>query len=398
MYKGNRIGLSAGLLLAVFTVTLSLLGSCKSNKSTAVDEEESLPPDIVELREDQAKLANIEFGRVEMHHISQTISLNGKVTVAPGDLATVCMPMGGFIKYTRMMPGDAVSRGQVLAVIDNPDFVDIQQNYLEAKNKLSFAEADFKRHSELYKDDVYSEKSVQEVTVNYNNLKALVRSLGQKLILIGIDPEKLTADNISSSVDVKSPINGYITSVKVNTGKFINPADVMFEVVNREKLLLELTLFEKDADRVMPGQDVVFYINNEKEEHRAKVIRTGKSMGEDNTFVIYAAVESKCKNVLPGMYVNASVVESDNLVTAIPSEAVVSFDDKNYIFIYERDKTESGMPFTEYKMVEVKKGVSSSGYTEIKLPEGFDISGERVVLRGAYNLLSAMKNAGEMAC
>jgi len=92
------------------------------------------------------------------------------------------------------------------------------------------------------------------------------------------------------------------------------------------------------------------------------------------------------------------VVESDNMVTALPSEAVVSFDDKNYIFIYERDKTESGMAFTEYKLIEVTKGASSSGYTEVKLPEGFDISGTRVVFRGAYNLLSAMKNAGEMAC
>jgi cobalt-zinc-cadmium efflux system membrane fusion protein len=127
-------------------------------------------------------------------------------------------------------------------------------------------------------------------------------------------------------------------------------------------------------------------------------MRTGKSMGEDNTFLIYADVENTCENVLPGMYVKASVIESDSLVTALPSDAIVSFDDKNYIFVYERDKTESGMAFTEYKMVEVGKGVTSSGYTEVRLPGGFDLSGTRVVIRGAYNLLSAMKNAGEMAC
>ena len=398
MYNSKRFWLPAAIWPVVFTVMLLVPGACKNSSASVTEEEENLPPDIVELRDDQARLANIEFGKVEMHHISETIPLNGKVTVAPGDLATICIPMGGFIKHTVMMPGDKVGKGQVLAVVDNPDFIDIQQNYLEARNKLSFAEADFKRHSELYKDDVYSEQNIQEVTVNYNNLKALVRSYEQKLLLIGIDPSKLTADNISSSVNVTSPIDGYITSVKINTGKYINPADVMFEVVNRKKLLLELTLFEKDADKIRPGQDVVFHINNESEEHHARVSRTGKSIGEDNTFTIYADVESMCENVLPGMYVNASVIKSDNLVTSLPSEAIVSFDDKNYIFVYERDKTESGMAFTEYRMVEVGKGVTSSGYTEVKLPEGFDLSVTRVVFRGAYNLLSAMKNAGEMAC
>jgi membrane fusion protein, heavy metal efflux system len=112
----------------------------------------------------------------------------------------------------------------------------------------------------------------------------------------------------------------------------------------------------------------------------------------------YASVTTNCKNLLPGMYVNALISESDRQVTALPSDAVVSFDDKDYIFTYQKDKTEAGQPFTEYKMVEVTRGVAGSGYTEVKLPDGFDISKVKVVIKGAYNLLSAKKNAGEMAC
>ena len=98
------------------------------------------------------------------------------------------------------------------------------------------------------------------------------------------------------------------------------------------------------------------------------------------------------------MYVNAVIETSGEEVTAVPSEAVVSFDDKNYIFIYEKDKEENGMPFCEYKMVEVEKGISDQGYTRVVFPDGFDITTAKVVVKGAYKLLSAKKNAGEMAC
>src|SRR5512133_881079 len=175
-----------GLLIA--------LNSCFNGEGKPVADpaaEEVLPEDIVELREDQIKLAGIQTGSVEMRSVSNTLKVNGIVTVAPQNQATVSMPLGGFIRRTSLLPGQAVTRGQVLAVIENQDFVDIQQNYLEAKNKLVYAEAEYNRHTDLFKEDVYSEKNVQQVTVDYKNLKGLVRSLEQKLLLIGIDPGQL---------------------------------------------------------------------------------------------------------------------------------------------------------------------------------------------------------------
>jgi cobalt-zinc-cadmium efflux system membrane fusion protein len=261
-----------------------------------------------------------------------------------------------------------------------------------------FAEAEYKRHTDLYKDDVYSEQNVQQVTVEYRNLKGLVKSLEQKLVLIGIDPDELSEDNISSTVNLISPIKGFLKAVNVNIGKYVSPTDVLFEIVNSDKLFLELTLFEKDADKVATGQKVKFYINNETEEHEAVITQTGKSVSNDKTFRVYATVTSSCISLMPGMYVNAYIEESDRKVTALPSGAIVSFDDKDYIFAFEREKEELGKPFTEYRIIEVRKGISASGYTEIKLPEGFNINTARIVIKGAYNLLSAKKNAGEMAC
>jgi cobalt-zinc-cadmium efflux system membrane fusion protein len=384
---------------AVFLGFLFVFASCSKNKPVAATNTgEVLPEGIVELREDQIKLANIELGAVEMESLSAILKVNGIISVAPQNFATVCMPLGGFIKTTTLLPGNSVTKGQVLAVIDNQEFVDVQQSYLEAKNKLAFAEADFKRHSDLYKNDVYSEQNVQQVTVEYKNLKALVKSLEQKLILIGINPEQLSEDNISSTVNLLSPITGFLKAVNINIGKYVSPTEVLFEIVNNDKLFLELTMFEKDADKVVRGQNVRFYINNETETHEAVITQTGKSVGQDRTFMVYANVSSVCKNLLPGMYVNAFISESDVKVTALPSDAVVSFDDKDYIFTFEKNKEEAGKAFTEYRLVQVKKGVSGSGFTEIKLPDGFNAVTTKIVTKGAYSLLSAMKNAGEMAC
>jgi membrane fusion protein, heavy metal efflux system len=377
-----------------------LSASCSTGENSVKNKQEPeiLPDDVVELREDQVKMAGVQTGSVELRSVSSTFKANGVISVAPQNLATVCMPLGGFIKSTTLLPGNAVSKGQTLAVIENQEFVDIQQNYLEAKNRLVFAEAEYNRHTELFKDDVYSEKNVQQVTVEYKNLKGLVRSLEQKLMLIGIDPSHLTEDNISNTINLVSPIRGYLKTVNVNIGKYVSPTDILFEVVNNDKLFLELTLFEKDAEKVAQGQKIVFYINNETEEHEAVVSQTGKSISDDKTYRVYATIVSSCKNLLPGMYVNAVIKEAEVKVASLPSEAVVSFNDRNYIFVFDRNKEEEGKPFTEYRIVEVKSGIISSGFTQVILPEGFDINTEKVVIKGAYNLLAAKKNAGEMAC
>ncbi|MCK9399573.1 MAG: efflux RND transporter periplasmic adaptor subunit [Bacteroidales bacterium] len=388
--------ISTTIISTFFIVLVSCNGG--ENNGAENKEVEILPDDIVELRDDQIKFANIETGSIEMRSLSGELKVSGVVTVAPQNLATVCMPLGGFVKSISLMPGNAVSKGQTLAILENLEFVDIQQNYLEAKNKLEYAEAEYIRHTELYKEDVYSQKNLQQVTVDYKSLKALVKALEQKLALIGINPSNLQEDDISRSVAVVSPISGYVNTVNVNIGKFVAPSDVLFEIINSDKLFLELTLFEKDADKVSEGQKIRFFINNETEQHEAVIYQTGKSISNDKTYKVYASVTGICKNIFPGMYVNAIIEASSNEVTTLPSEAIVNFDDKDYIFIFDKNKEENEKQFTEYRMIEVHKGVTDGGYTEVVLPDGFDIKTSKVVIKGAYNLLSAKKNAGEMSC
>jgi RND family efflux transporter MFP subunit len=384
----------------IILAALLAFSSCKGDKKQAVEakETEVIPENIVELSGDQVKLANIETGAIELRSLSGTLKVSGVVAAAPQNMAMVSMPMGGFVKNTSLMPGNSVTKGQTLAVIENSEFIDIQQNYLEAKSKLEYAEADYNRQNELYKNDVSSKKNMQLVASEYKSLKVQVKSLEQKLSILGINPLKLNENNISKSINLVSPISGYVKTVNVSIGKSVSASDVLFEIVNTSKLLLQLTLFEKDAEKVSAGQKIRFFINNETEQHTALIYQTAKTVDADKTYKVYASVQGACKNVLPGMYVNAVIEATSNKVTSVPSEAIVSFEDKDYIFVFERNKKESGKPFTEYRMIQVKKGVADEGYTEITLPDNYDFKDAKVVVKGAYNLLSAKKNAGEMAC
>jgi len=396
--KGVWEGKRNNFLYTLILVLSLFLTGCKSKVGTS-DASEELPPNTVEMNDDQYKVAGIELGQVQYREMGNTLKVNGIISVPPQDFVSVSVNMGGFVKSTDLIQGSQVAKGQVLAIIENPEFIELQQNYLEARNNLEYSEADYNRQKDLNAENISSTKSYQLALSEYKNLKTKIYALEQKLALIGIDAKQLTEDKISRSVSVVSPISGFVKTVNVNIGKYVNPTDVMFEIVNNQKLTLELSLYEKDVERVSAGQKIRFSLPNRPgNEQTALIYQVGKTIGEDKTVKVYASVSNENKNLLPGMYVNAMIESGKDSTTVLPDEAVLSFDDKNYIFVYKDKRQEKNKDITDFLMIEVKKGISNSGYSEVILPKDFDISKMKVVLKGAYNLLSALKNAGDMAC
>ncbi|MDP4209519.1 MAG: efflux RND transporter periplasmic adaptor subunit [Bacteroidota bacterium] len=387
-------------IISILIIT-TFLFSCKTGKKEETHEgHEVLSEDIVELNADQIKMAGIEYGQVEQKTLSNTLNVNGIVTVSPQNLASVCAPLGGIVKSTSLTTGASVKKGQALAILENPEFIELQRNYLESRSKLEYAESEYKRHSDLYKSDVYSKQNVQQVTADYQSLKVQVSALAQKLALIGIDAAHLKESTISRSVAIASPINGFIKTMNVNIGKSVSPSDVMFEIVNTASLTLELTLFEKDINKIAVGQKLRFSVSNgSPQEQNAVVTQTGKAIASDKTVKVYAsAANAGNEKVLPGMYVNARIETSNNPVTALPTEAIVRFDEKDFIFVFDKTKKEGAKIIGEFRMVQVKRGVTNGNYTEVLFPENFNLKTDKIVTKGSYNLLSAKKNAGDMAC
>jgi cobalt-zinc-cadmium efflux system membrane fusion protein len=344
-------------------------------------------------------MADVKMGAIEYRSLSNLIKINGLISAPPQNVASVSTPMGGFVKSTSLMQGSQIKQDQVLAMVENPEFIDLQQNYLESKNQLEFVEADFNRQKDLYKDNISSAKTFQQITSEYKVLKGKMNALGQKLALIGINPATLTENNIQRAIAVKSPISGFVKQVNVNIGKYVSPTDVLFEIVNTSKLTVELTVFEKDIHEISIGQHLRFGLSDEgRDQYIAVIYQVGKVLQSDKTIKVYATITNPTARLIPGIYITASVETHNNSMTALPSDAIVQFDEKDYIFIFDRVKKENGKDITEYKMVQVKRGASDNGYTGVILPESFDIKKAKIVIKGAYNLMAAKKNAGDMAC
>ncbi len=385
------------IVLALFGFIFAL--GCGSNNQKTEEEHEVLPENTCEMNDDQYKLAGIELGSLEQKNIGSILKLSGIINVPPQNLVTISATMGGYIKSTSLLQGSPVKKGQVLAVIENPEFIELQQNYLEYKSQFEYSQTEYLRQKELYEGNAGSAKTYQLALSEYKTLKAKVNAYEQKLALIGIIAGQLKEENIVSVVNLTSPINGYVKTVNVNTGKYVTATDVVFEIINNDKLTLELTMFEKDLEKVQEGQQIIFTTTNNSDiSYKATVYRVGKAINEDKTVKVYATVEGDSKNLISGMYVSAKVETGEALVDALPSDAIVSFDDKDYIFISKGKRKEDDKTVNDFLMVEITKGNTSGGFTQVTLPSKYTNVNKTIVIKGAYPLLAALKNAGEMSC
>lgn len=388
----------------IICTLMALFSSCK-DKTTATEvahdhNEEEM---IVELSEAQYKTAAIALDKVAMKNLSASIQVSGMLDIPPQNLVSVSALMGGFIKSTDLLQGMKVHKGQVIASIQNPDFIQIQQDFLDNQSKLKFAEQEYKRQEELAKENVAAQKTMQQSLAEYQSLKATHSGLLEKLSILGITPASLEQGNIRSTVNIVAPISGYVTTVNVNIGKFVNPQDVICEIVDPEHMHVELTVFEKDLSKIKIGQKIRFVLINESDKERtAKVYLINHKISEDRTVRIHAHMDKEDASLIPFMYLKAYIETGAQALTALPDEAIVSSGGKYYIFKDAKghaEPTGGDLKHHEeaysFQAIEVGKGISQNGYTEVSLPEGFDLQNTEIVTKGAYALLSKMNNSEE---
>ncbi|MCK9616864.1 MAG: efflux RND transporter periplasmic adaptor subunit [Lentimicrobiaceae bacterium] len=386
------------LIIAAFILSFS---SCKNSteKEEKHAEHEELPANIVEMNEEQYATAGIQLGLAEERSLSNLLKVNGNINVTPQSLATVSAPLGGFIKNTNLIQGSLVTKGQTLALIENIEFVNLQQSYLETKAKFSYITYEYERQKDLYKENVSSAKNFQQTESEYKTIKTQLNAYQQKLSMLGIDASKLREDNIKNAISICSPINGYIKNVNVNIGKFVNPSDILFEIVNTQNLTLELIVFEKDVQKISNGQKLSFFTPGKPDiRHEAIIYQVGKALDDDKTVTVYASINQPSKDLIAGMYVNAEIEVKNNQALALPSETIVQFDEKFYVFAFKGKRIENGKQINDFEVIEVKKGMENNGFTEVILPQGFDYKNRKIAIKGAYSLLSKLKNSGEMSC
>jgi membrane fusion protein, heavy metal efflux system len=370
-----------------FTLIILFFVACSSKETKEVKPDAvGAPGNIVHLSDAQAKSAQISTLLLEKSQLSSVLKLNGKIDVPPQNMVSISMPLGGYLKSTKLLPGMHLLKGEIIAVMEDRQYIALQQEYLNAQSKLVYDEQDYKRQLELNQSKASSDKVLQQAEMQLKTQKINLAALAEQLKLININPQTLNENNLSKSVNIYSPINGFVSAVKVNVGKYLNPSDVMFELVNPEDIHLNLNVFEKDLNKLAIGQKLMAYTNNEPDKkHPCEIILISKDVTAGGTAEVHCHFEDYDKTLLPGMYMNAAIEISNHEAFTIPEEAVINFEGKDYVFV--------SLSKNKFEMKEVKTGVKENGRLEII--NASDFQGKSVVVKGAYTLLMSLKNSEE---
>lgn len=387
-------------LLILSALLMVACGNTDSEKKEASDESSMKKEQPVAngakqitFTKDQYNLAGIETGTIEMRNLSNIIKLNGTIDVEPESMASVSAPLGGYLKTAGRLPGEEIKKGQVLATIENPEFIQIQQGYLESLSKLQFLEEEFNRQKKLREEDINSAKTFQQVSSDYKITQGRVKAYEQQLALAGISRSSVQNGNITRTANLYAPISGFIKESNVNIGDYVSPQDVLFEVVNLNDVHLALNAFERDLEKLEIGQTVKFSLSDDNKFNRtAEVFLIGKATGMDRMTPVHCHINKENeKGLLPGMYVKAWVESGTNKQNAIPSEAIVQYQGNDFV-ILQTEETEAGYTF---KLEQVKKGIEQEGYTAITFAEAANVQNFKPVTKNAYSILSALRNSEE---
>ena len=371
--------------LLTIVVCLSLL-SCSDTKQA--ETETANNETTIGLTDAQVKNAGITVASIEKQAIARLLKVNGVIDVPPQNMVSISVPLGGYLKYTKLLPGMHINKGESIAVMEDPQYISLQQEYLTAKAKLSYLQNEYNRQETLNKSAAASDKVFQEATMNYASQKVLVKSLSEKLLLIGISPNELNENTISRSIAIHSPIDGYVSKVNVNIGKYASPTDVLFELVNPQDIHLALDIFEKDIDNLQIGQKLLAYTNSQPDKkYPCEIILIGKDISETRSVEVHCHFDAYDKSLIPGMYMNAEIEVSSQNDFVIADESIVTFEGKHYVF-YEKSKN-------NFEMVDVEIGNSENGNTQITFKNNFTPEEKKFVIKGAYSILMKSKNTEE---
>lgn len=429
--KINVTGIISATTIVIF-ISIFAIASCNSsgkqeveisdntatNKKQITDKSEEEHSEGIELTAEQMKAVGIEIGKVELKNLSSVIKASGQLEVPPQNKADVTSIIGGVIKRIFVLEGNYVKKGQTVAMIENPEFIKLQQEYLSIKKGHTYTMQEFERQKELKENNAGTGKIYQQAESNLMAERARLTGLEAQMKQFGISPAAIANGNIVTQLPVRAPIGGVVGHININVGAYVDVTKSLMDIIDNSNIHCDLLVFEKDLFKVKVGQEVNFILTNQDNRQiTGRVYGINQSFESENKAVIvHAVIKDGAKyKLIPGMYVSALIKVGNQNVTAVPVDAVVKSEGKEYIFIVDEEhqepvrdkdqekKEEEGDKKEEsksdenklaFKMVEVITGVSELGYIQItfadKAPEN-----ARVVTKGAFYILSKTKGGEE---
>jgi len=342
----------------------------------------------VQLTKEQVALAQLAMAPIQQGKMKGMVHLNGVVDVPPTGIASVSIPMGGYVQDINLIPGTYVKKGQVLATVKDPAYVQLQENYLAAKARLIYLQEDLDRQKTLLTQEAVSKKSFQQIQSDYNANAIQIKALSEQLKLINIQPDNLTTEKMNSLVQLVAPISGYVTKVNINRGKYVTPSDVLLEIMDPNDIHAAITIYESAIAGFKVGMKGIVSLTQDPSKKYAVTIKAvSQNINEDKTGLLHCHFDQIPKNVLPGMFLSADLVVENNEAVLIPIDAVQRFQGKDFIFI------QSGA--NEFEAIEIQVSQTNAEFVTVSNADATKWIGKSLVVKNAFSLLGKLMNKSE---
>jgi len=398
------------ILSAIITLSCSTNGRHVEENEKQEEHEEHELEGVVKLNKQQRDALNLKLGGFEMRNLTTVVKTNGQLTVPPTAKADVTAIIGGYVKNILVFHGDKVSKGQSLAVLEHPDYISLQENFLVSAGKLEYLEKEYERQKKLYENNVGAGKDFEQIKSELAIEKARFESLKLRLKLLNLSPEKVIKGIISNTIRVVAPISGYISDIEIRVGTYVDARDKLFGVTDNSAIHADFMVYENDVRLIHEGQKIHFTVSSQPEDElEAIVFAIGKEFEPNTRSVhIHASIIGEHDNLIPGMYISGHLHTDKKYTNTLPNDAVVNEGVKSFIFVLvddaedahdhkddekgesEETHNHSEMDHDEYmsfKKVEVITGRKDGRYTEVQLIDSMP-NNAQFVINGAYYLLS----------
>jgi cobalt-zinc-cadmium efflux system membrane fusion protein len=390
-------------LIALMLASIFILSACKSSTSTEIKKEDSTTiskeePEEHEglaLTQQQMNAVGITISNIEQKNLNAVVKASGQLAVPPQNMADVNVLMGGIIKKIFVLEGQHIKKGAALVVIENPELIQLQQDYLTTINHFSYTQDELQRQKDLNDANAGVGKNLQQAQSTYNAEKSKIATLAKQLQQLGINPTSVANGNILSQITITAPISGTIGHIAVNTGTYAETSKPLMEIVDNSQIHCDLIVYEKDLFKVHVGQKVNFMLTNQNNaEIEGRIYGINKSFEDESKgIIVHAIIENASKyNLIQGMYVTALIDVGSQLTPAAPVDAIVRSANKDYIYAVDEAKSDSAE--THFKQTEVVTGVTELGYTQITLLDSL-AANAKIVTKGAFYILSKTQAGSE---
>ncbi|WP_291119186.1 efflux RND transporter periplasmic adaptor subunit [Flavobacterium sp. UBA6135] len=359
----------------------SLLFSCKQE----VAEEKVIDDGLITVTEAQFQSSKMEIGSPIEQDFEVIVKSSGKIDVPPQYRAKVTTFLGGYVKATKLLVGDKVAKGQALITLENTDYLDLQKDYVEVAEQINYLKSEYERQKTLYNEKITSQKNYLKAESDYRQAKGMYQGLREKLVLLNINPTNVERGKFTSQITISAPISGDVTVMNANVGMFMSPSDVILEIVDTNYLHLNLSIFEKDILHVKQGQKITFKVPEaSKESFSSNVQLVGKSIeSKDRTISVFGTLSPEIKGkLLSGMFVEANIITDTKKGFGVPSDAIITENDKHYVLVLSNKTTEY-----KFKKVAVTVGEKSEKFIEI-MPNDNVNAETKLLTKGVFDIIN----------